>query len=351
MKSSFVTLAAIVQIGAGALAYGADQPLPTTAADRAWSAVRTFGRPEVRQSVKSGVATATARASEAAKWRLQADQLNAFYTNYPAHPAVKEAKWRELSALNRAALDGDATQEARRLRLLEEIRSEPALMESRRFEAVAFSYQVAIARRLAVDRPSYLQSQESATRALIAEFPRVEYGDASLLAIARDSAPAHGEIVARELIAMADAPAPMKQEAQGVVGRFGLLGQSIDSIFARAGASSILASRQNYVTAIYTWSSAAPQSLRVLRQWASHTPQVRFIGICLDTDVQRAAHMAANTAPSGEQHYDAHGPDGALARALCVGRAPVLYLVDRMGIIRDVQGTDGYSAKVEALLE
>ncbi len=245
---------------------------------------------------------------------------------------------------------GDETQDTRRSQLLEEIRNDSQLEESRRFEAVATSNQLSIHRQQLRDRPLYLAAQESATRSLIAEFPGVTYGYESLLAIARDSSPEKGKAVAQELMLLPGASPSVKSAAREVVDRFSVLGKPVDQIFAQAGASNLVRARENRVAVIYGWTSAAPQELRVMRQWAARTSGAVFIGICLDADIDHAKNAAASILPPGEQYYDSRGADGALAQALHIGRHPVVYLADRAGLIRDVQANDGFSAKIDVLL-
>jgi hypothetical protein len=350
MKTSCILIIVAALLKPGLARADAAEPSTLSEADQVWANIKTFGRPELRTSAISAPAKSN-RASVAATSLMQADKLREFYTRYPDHPRTAEAKWREASALNRAALNGDWNNEQRRLNLVEEVRKDTTLADWRRFELVAWSQQVAISRRRLQDHSEYLRAQEETTRALISEFPAVIHGYNSLAALARDSAADRGQQIARDLLAMPGAPSLAKQEAERALGRFGLIGSSIDAIFARFGASNLTSERKDQVTVIYAWSSTELPALRAVRQLAEGTSNVRFIGLCSDSDTKKASDVAAELAPPGTQYYVRGDGDVTLIDGLYMNGVSTVYITDRQGIIRDVQGRHNFRTKIEALLK
>jgi hypothetical protein len=315
--------------------------LPSSSTDVQWQTLKAYGRPS-----SYGI---TSKSKRAAMFLDQANQLKQFYTQYPNDAHAKEAKWLEALALNQAALNEDTSQETRRLQLLADVRKDVGIPLSKRFEAVAWSNQVAIARRKLMSRAAFLAAQEEATRSLIAEFPTFTVGYESLCGIAQQSEPSRGRIAARDILAMSSAPAAVKTEAQRLLDRYELVGKQISSILAQGGVPALSSSGTAKVRVFYTWSKDSSHSIADAKRLEKNAPQSSFVGICLDTNVAVAKQAASSVGLPGEQYFHELGTDSPLASALKTGKGMVVYLVDRNGAIRDVQGQEDFSRKVAEL--
>jgi hypothetical protein len=314
-------------------------------ADAEWQAIKSFGRP-APQPPNAAQPTATVKA---AKFIEEANRLRAFYIAYPSHPSATDAKRLETMALCHAALNGNVTSDARRIEILEQIRRNPSLSPEHRYEAVAWTYQVDVARQNPRDRLAFLGAQESVTRRLIAEFSSVRVGYESLAALARETPPPRGAAIARELRGLTTAPPELKSEAARIEERFGLVDARLASILAVAAPEANLRLTPTKPLVLYTWSAAAPQILTKLRRLATQAPHAQYIGVCLDSNVNIARQLASSANPPGDQYYNSRGASSALAQALKTGSALVIYLVDGNGVIRDVQGGEDFLRKINQL--
>ena len=317
-----------------------------TSADAEWFALKN----QVRQNPstpagKNTAPAATTSAAAVAKLLDQANQLQDFRTKHPAHPAVKEAKQLEAVVLAFAALKGDMSQDQRRASLVEEVRIDQGLPVARRFEAVAWSKQVGIARQKPAARADFLAAHETAGRQLVSEFPAFPGGYESLLGVARDSAPDRGKVIARDLIGMAGAPAFVKDEANLLLGRFALIGRSFTSILATAGAAALPPNTQGKIVVIYAWRS----DIMPYQALFAKAPTAAFIGINLDTNAALAKETVTKAKLPGDQYYDSRGATSPLAVALQLNRPPAVYLIDATGVICDVQGADAFAQKLSQL--
>lgn len=320
-------------------------PPPLTSADLAWQTLKNFGQPTSPPQTGPKPTKDQLKAT----FLSQADQLKAFYTQYPTHLSAKEAKQREVTALAFAALNGDSTQDARRQSALAAVRSDSGLSVAQRSEAVAWSGRVAIKRQNLKSAAAVLAAEESLTRTLIQEFPGQTDGYNSLLGIARDSSPERGQVIARDVLAMREAPAKSKTDAQRLLERYALVGKPIAPILQKAGAASLLPSTGGKVTVVYTWNAAAPQSLTRAGRMAVQAPKARFIGVCLDSNLASARQAASTRNAPGDQYYNASGPTNPLATGLAIQEPLAVYLVDRNGVIRDVKGATDFASKVANL--
>ncbi len=301
-------------------------------ADEIWKALMTFGQP-----------------SASANFVDQANELRAFYTQYPTHPYVGEAKRREILALSRAALAGVIDHDQRRLSLLQDVRADTSLPDYRRFEAVAMSLQVGVHRSQHANRTAFLTAQENLTKTLVDEFPNVQDGYESLVAIARESQPNSGTRIATSVADSPNASADLRAEARIVIERFALLGTPIRPLFEGSEVVVLLGQSASKPLVIYTWTKSTPQALAAISKLRRIQPNVSLIGVCLDYDVQGAREAASTASLPGLQYYDARGNDSPLAKALKVGRGLIIYVVDRNGVLRDVQGRTDLNHKLSLL--
>ena len=226
----------------------------TPTADEQWAALKIKAeQSRGTNTAKAGVAT-NSKAQKASDYLTQATQLQEFIANNPNHAGSAEARQMAAVALSMAAMNGDETQDQRRAQLILEVRNDLKLPVEKRFEAVAWSKQVEVARSKPTSRAAFLSAHEKAGRQLIEEFPSFSGGYESLLGVARDSEPSQGRRIAQELVNMA-APEEIKSSARLLVERFDLVGRSLSEVLATVGAESLSAKTTGRVTIVYSWSS------------------------------------------------------------------------------------------------
>ena len=345
-------LAAVLGIPCLALRVATAQTeFSVTAADLAWDAVKFLGHPQPSIVGAGSVAPRLTPVQQAAKSADEANRLRAFQTQYPTHPAVREAKRLEALALNHGALMGDATQEARRTLLVTELRADEAIPVVARFEVVAWSLQVENMRRAHPTKAIRLAAHEAVANSLIAEFPTVADGYASLFAVGLQSASDRAGAIARQLINIPATPEVVKAEARRLVERLALIGKPIDELFANNGGTSLRFAKESGPTIIYSWTAGAAPSIALAKRMKQSFPHAEFVGVCLDPDTVNAQRVASASGIPGRQYFDARGVGSPLAAALAMGTPAVVLLADKAGVIRDVQGVQQTKAKLSSFAQ
>jgi hypothetical protein len=323
-------------------------PSPAVDGDAQWNVVKTFGRqPTLPPSSGNGAAKPT-RAEQSRNFISQADQLKAFYTAYPSHPSAKEAKRLETLALSHAALAGDTSQESRRLQLIETVRRDEALPPLSRFEAVAWSRQVEVSRQSLATDAARLSAQEAATRQMIAEFPNLPEGYESLLAVARDAGPVRGPAILNDLRQM-PTTGQVQMEVQTLLDRYALVGAALGPMLMKTGFAGLAQRTQGKAIILYAWSYNNPASIAAAKRLAKLAPRAAVIGVNLDPNAEEARRAASEKRLPGDQWADGNGPGNPIAVLLKMNRAPLVYLVDQAGAIRDINALVGTSSKLTAL--
>lgn len=322
----------------------AQAPAAPNDVDRAWDTLRTtveIGTPTGAMAVRDSAA----RATEAAAYVAQANQVRDFYVRYPGHSGVAEARRLEALLLSQAALRGDSAQDGRLAALVNTVRVDNSIPALRRFEAVAWSKQVTLARQRLTARPAVLGAHELIAKALVAEFPSVDVAFESWLAVARDSAPADAWRICTE-IASSLAPARIKSGAQVIVARTRLIGRPLRDVLGATQAAALLTASDGKPVVIYSWSSQAPSSVSAITRNAPKLAVAGLVGICLDADTVAGRAAAANAPLPGTQYFNAGGAASPLAEALLFTEPGMTYIADRQGIIRDIHGRSELVAKL-----
>lgn len=311
----------------------------TTVADQQWESLKNLGRPVTLALSNGAIGKNPSPAELAGALVAQANQLKGFYSQYPTHAAAKEAKRLEGLALSRAAINGDASQDARRRVLLEEIRKDASVPEVKRYEAVAWDRQVTVSRQAPATHAAKMTAQEDISRALVAEFPGVALGYESLLAVAHDSDPARARAVLADLRGMQmQLPPRVASESLILAERLTLIGRPLAAILGPAGAPALATAIKHRPVVLYAWEPGNKYSISTARRMAKMAPSALLIGVCLSTDPIAARTAAQREKIPGEQYLDPRGAASALAITLQFNRAPLVYLVDRAGQIADVNG-------------
>jgi len=181
-------------------------------------------------------------------------------------------------------------------------------------------------------------------------FPSQPQGYESLLTLARESSAAEAKALLEELIAM-NPPASVKAEAERHLERFGFVGEQFEELLiGDAGAEVKAAIEPGKPVVLYSWATWSPGSFALARELAKRDlTRATILALNLDNDVKAAQELAAREALPGRMIYDAAGPYGVVAGRLRINGAPLVFLIDSEGTVRDVRGTEDFQTKLAAL--
>lgn len=138
--------------------------------------------------------------------------------------------------------------------------------------------------------------------------------------------------------------------------RSGLLGQPVPLQFKPAGATGIDLRdyRGKIVLLIFFagWSPPALEALDALQRAGPQLPkgQVQFVGVSLDTKPDRLVALVQEKKITWPVVCDGRGWESPLVRSLGINAVPTVWLLDREGRLRSLNGLEGTVAQVRQLL-
>lgn len=330
--------------------------VPMDPADAAWRALETRGQ-QSRAATSPGNRQAMTAAEvenmrRAAVDRLhdEADRWHDFEQKYPDHPLAGKARRQEVLTLLRAAFLGDDTTRTRREQLVEKVHGDSALSPAERCEVAAFAENLEVM-KAHLPRPENLDAHERVARRMIAEFPEVPVSYESLFSIAKARSDESAERVAREMLAFPAAPPQVQADARAVLVRSALRNRRLAAVLAdEPEAGAMLQRHAHRSIVLYSWASWSPRSIAIARRLSAEAPSgVALVGLNLDADPPSARTRAHDEGLAGDQLYDLHGRDGAIARKLGCNTAGLVLVTDPAGLVIAISAQRDLDAMLAAL--
>lgn len=321
-------------------------------ADRAWLDLQApLPSTDVvgREQEPNSAARKATLAAKAAGFVSAADRARDFYTQFPQHAKIADAKLAEVRALVNATQAGDATVEGRLASLVQTMRTDLALPETIRVQA-ACAYEFSRQMRGTKTREERLKGIETVARQLTVEFPGQPQGYESLLTVAATSDDdAQAKKIARELT-HSNSPTEVKENARTLLERCALIGKplvpELEGAHEIAAKASLLPGRP---TILYSWTTGSRGSLAVAADLKQSGLAANLLGLNLDSDTRAAEVFAQKQGLVGTQIYDGRGKEGALAQRLKIKKASQVLLIDAQGLIREVNGERDLKRKLKQL--
>jgi thiol-disulfide isomerase/thioredoxin len=152
-------------------------------------------------------------------------------------------------------------------------------------------------------------------------------------------------------------PEPARSQAQKALLDLERLGKPLDiSFIAADGRKVSLAELKGKVILIDFWSTTCLPCVRMLPDlkslYAKHNVEgFEVIGISLDSDKDVLTRFVEKHEIPWPDYFDALGFNSPLAKAYGINGIPVLWLVDRHGLLRHLDARQQLEQKVEALLK
>jgi len=358
------TLASVLAAGLLALMHGCARAPETkdTEADQAWREVeKAAAQPEPpaewRTRQPSEAEIATYRESLKAFVEAGAAKARNFFTRFPQHTKALEARKMEYGLLTMAVLQMGRTNSLAQLEAAEqELLKQPGLSEDERFEIRSLGVQRTALSQQAKDPQAALAAFEKGVRVLQKEFPKRPEVYGLLLGVAAEAEADQARALAGEIIGSADAPAEVKGEAQGLLRRLDALGKPLPIQFkALDGRDVDLAKLKGRVVLVDFWATWCRPCLAELPNVKAayeklHAQGFEIVGISFDEDKTALEKFIATEKVSWPQYFDGKGWENSLGRQYGIQSIPAMWLVDKQGKVRDLNGQQNLAGKVQKLL-
>ncbi|MCL5097559.1 MAG: TlpA family protein disulfide reductase [Candidatus Omnitrophica bacterium] len=284
-----------------------------------------------------------------------ADKAKEFYTKFPNDAKAAEAKAKEGRMLAMAAQLGNPAANPRLEAIEQEQLKDPKLSEEDRFRIRAQAVERAAMSRQADGMPAVLAEFEKGARTLIKEFPKRPEPYEMLLEIAANTEGEKALVIAKE-IANSDAPEEIKSQAQGLMNKLGQVGKPLSLKFTAVDGREVnLAKLGGKVVLIDFWATWCGPCVAELPNVKAayeklHPKGFEIVGISFDTDKDKLEPFLAKEKMTWPQFFDGQGWTNKFGKQFGISSIPAMWLVDKKGILRDLNAREGLADKIEKML-
>ncbi len=337
------------------------QPAAATAAsagdaEKAWAEVLRNGTfpqpPKTWETVPPPEAEVEKfRATESARLARAAAQAAEFYTRFAQDPRVEEAKAKEYELLSVAAQLGN-TNVLERLESLEAVKlNDRSLPEEDRFHIAATAANRRALAKMPQGRAAALAELEKGARSLLAQFPNRTETYEMLQMVALESEPEKAVQLAKEISA-SNAPAGVKEAVKPLR----MVGQPLGLQFKAVDGREVdLAKMRGKVVLVdfwATWCGPCVEELpNVLSAYEKLNPKgFEIVGISFDKDKDRLLTFVKDHKMTWLQYFDGKVWENEFGKQFGIQGIPAMWLVDKKGILRDINARNKLAERVERLL-
>lgn len=232
---------------------------------------------------------------------------------------------------------------------------DPSLPEDERFNLKAQALDRAVRAKMAVNRTQALQDYEEGIRQLMKEYPSRREVYQMLLGLASKSSAEKSRMLAEEIVA-GKAPEEIKRQAQAVLKRMDMVGKKSTIKFTALDGREVdmekLKGKVVLLDFWATWCGPCVAELPNVKEVYDkfHSKGFEIVGISLDKDKDALTQFVAREKMAWPQYFDGKGWENTYGQEFGINSIPAMWLVDKSGQIRDLNGREQLAYKVEQML-
>ncbi len=330
------------------------------AADKAWLEVLTAAKlPEPPEQWR----TSRPKPEEEAKFRVDtaklalaaADKAKAFYTEHPAHRSAAGARAKEYELLHVAQRFGETKLTARLDDLLKARLSDPKLSDDERFKIRAEAVQRAAMARQAEGMPAILAEFEKGARVLLKDFPKRPEPYDMLLEVASNTDGDKARALAKELSESTDSE-KTRSSALAILKKMDAIGKPVAISFTAVDGTKVdLTKMQGKVVLVDFWATwcgpcvaGLPEIMGVYEKL--HSKGFEIVGISFDQKKEKLTQFTTDKKMPWVQYFDGLGWGNKIGQEYGINSIPAMWLIDKKGVLRDMNGRANLAEKVEKFL-
>jgi thiol-disulfide isomerase/thioredoxin len=345
---------------AEAAAVSAPAATGSSDADKAWNELQQNGQspqpPEAWQKARPFQEEIEKfKAGEGDRLSKAAKQARDFQTRFPKDDRAEQAGSKEYELLQIASQLGN-TNGLARLNAIEEAKlKDPKLSEEERFQIRATAVNRNASAKLSESRAAAFAELEKGARSLIKDFPKRQEPYGMLLSVAGEAESDKARQIAKDLAA-SSAPNEIKDAANAILKKMELVGKPVPIKFTAVDGRSVdLQKLRGKVVLIDFWATwcgpCVHEVPNVVASYAKlHPKGFEIVGISFDKDKDALVKFVGQQKMTWPQYFDGKQWENDYGKQFGIQSIPSMWLVDKKGNLRDLNGREDLANKVEKLL-